>query len=107
MNNNMSERGQSKVEYVLIIVLLAVIVLSCIFTIGPNLVKLYRAAVDHSSRNNHSPRLSAASKITHDFLDGIQDDFDKNGRWLRSRGDGRFTDLVLTLADWNEPVEGI
>ncbi len=50
---------------------------------------------------------STFSNITTDLISRIKDFYAKNGRYARTWGDYRFTDLGLNPGDYTQPIEGL
>ena len=106
-NDEQNQSGQALIEYSLLLGLILVMFvglssLAPIFTAQfTGLAQALKpvAAVD----NPQTP----VEKIANDFLKRIQAFYDKNGRWPRTWGDYRFTDLGLNPQDWDRLVEGI
>lgn len=101
-NYSVKHRGQSLIEYALILVLIAVAVL----VVASNMGTATRDALRRLSMfgDDDTPPIL---NLKDDFLDRIQAYHDTHGRWPRSWGDHRFVDLGLDPDDWREPVEGI
>ncbi len=97
------EKAQGLVEYALILVLVAVVVLGALTLSGTSISDVYRRATD-ALRGEESV---SAQTLVGDFLDRIQAFYEENGRYPRSWGDYRFTDIGLDPADWADSVEGI
>ncbi len=94
--------GQALVEYALILVFVALMVIIVLFATGSGIA-------DNLGR---LPFLSSASPapwraVLDDFLSRIRNFYDENGRWPRSWKPYSFTDIGLDPADWTRPVEGI
>jgi len=99
----MKNKAQGLVEYALILALVGLAVLAVLLLTGTDLSDAYTRAAD-SLRGEESV---SAQSITGDFLTRIQKFYDENGRYPRSWGDYRFTDIGLDPADWADSVEGI
>jgi Flp pilus assembly pilin Flp len=95
--------GQSLVEYGLIAALIALVALGALLLVGQSVSQTYDAAA--AGLNGDEDETVAG--IAGDFLERMQGYYDANGRWARSWGDDRFTQLGLDPAVWNEPVAGI
>lgn len=100
-----SEGGQSLVEYALLLALVALAVSTVLLALGPSLADVYRQAAE--GLDTTAPGGSRIPDLVDDFLTLIRDFQAENGRWPRSWGDYRFTDLGLDPEDWAGPVEGI
>ena len=59
---------------------------------------------DGSFLSSSTPLGSTFSEITGNMIDLTQSFFDANGKWPRSFGDYRYTDLGLNPADWSGVV---
>jgi Flp pilus assembly pilin Flp len=101
------ERGQAHVEYVLLVLFVAVVVLAVLFVFGPQISNLYQQATGSLPGQSDESELSPIGILLQDFLARIQAYYDKYGHWPRSWGDYKFTDLGLDPDDWEGPVDGI
>ncbi|MEA3350199.1 MAG: hypothetical protein U9Q82_06235 [Chloroflexota bacterium] len=101
-NNQYNQSGQGLVEYALILVLVALVVLVVLAAMGSGIEDSFKK-LPFFSGDEDNPILSTKD----DFLARIQAFYDENGRWPRSWGDYAYTDIGLDPDDWNEPVEGI
>ncbi|MBL6965611.1 MAG: hypothetical protein ISR60_03560 [Anaerolineales bacterium] len=97
------QSGQGLVEVALVIVLVAVVALLALSALGMNVADVFRN-LPFISAGEESKSVLA---IKDDFLERINDFYTKNGKWPRSWGTYRFTDIDLNPADWSDPVEGI
>ena len=75
-------------------------------TLGPAILER-TAVVAETLTNAGQPGATAIARIQADFLARIEKFREQFGRWPRSWGDFRFTDLGLNPDDWSGPVEGI
>jgi Flp pilus assembly pilin Flp len=105
-NTNRMNRGQSMPEYALLIVLVAVVVIAALILLGPKIGTIF-TAVSEFFTGARAPASNSIQQTASDFQSRIQAFYNKNGRWPRSWGDFRFTDLGLNPADWAAPVNGI
>ena len=101
------ERGQANVEYVLLVLFVAVVVLVVLLFFGPQISNLYQQATGSLPGQSSEPELSPIGIHLQDFLARIQAYYDKYGHWPRSWGEYKFTDLGLDPDDWAGPVDGI
>jgi Flp pilus assembly pilin Flp len=99
----MKNKAQGLVEYALILALVGLAVLAVMLITGTNLSDAYSQAADTLK----GEEAVSAQGIMDDFLARIQKFYDENGRYPRSWGDYRFTDIGLDPADWADSVEGI
>ncbi len=100
------ERGQAKVEYALLLALIALLVIAALALLGPQLAAIFEGALN-SLPTTPGNGLTPVEALAQDFLQRIQDFYAQNGRWPRSWGNFRFTDLGLDPKDWKDPVEGL
>lgn len=106
--NTITETGQSKLEYALLLALVALVVVAALLLFAPQISTAYFQAIANlpsgqEQESGQKPFLG----IMQDFLDRIRAFYAANGQWPRSWGAYRFTDLGLDPADWSNPVEGI
>mgnify|MGYP006935339023 CR=1 FL=1 len=99
----MKNKAQGLVEYALILALVGLVVLAVMVLTGTNLSDVYTRATNALGEEE----ATSAQRIMDDFLARIQKYYDENGRYPRSWGDYRFTDIGLDPADWGDSVEGI
>mgnify|MGYP001051671446 CR=1 FL=1 len=97
------KRGQGLVEYALMLVLVALVVLVALTLTGTDLSDVYARTADAL----RGAQRESVQMILDDFLARIQTFYDENGHYPRSWGDYRFTDIGLDPADWGDAVEGI
>ena len=97
------KKGQGLVEYALILALVALVVIGGMRLTGTSLADVYEAVANAFGIETGSP----IEALVGDFLERIQAFYDENGRYPRSWGDYRFTDIGLDPADWAGTVEGI
>lgn len=101
------ETGQSKVEYALLLALVALAVTAVLLLFGPFISQAYLQAASNLPAGQEQAEQAPFLGIMQDFLSRIRAFYDANGHWPRSWGTYRFTDLGLDPADWSGPVEGI
>ncbi len=101
------QNGQAKIEYALLIVLVALAAIVVLALLGPQLSDLYQSVASQFMSIEDDDEPSPVVSLTQDFLSRILDYRAENGRWPRSWGDYRFTDIGLNPADWTGPVEGV
>jgi Flp pilus assembly pilin Flp len=106
----LSESGQAHVEYILLIFFLALAVLAALAALGPQISNLFShttAGLSPSESGGTAPELTPIQEIEQDFLARILAYYNQYGRWPRSWGDYRFSDIGLNPSNWNGPVEEI
>lgn len=96
--------GQSMVEYGLILVLVAVVIILVVSAFGSRVSDMYSSILSQLSIGESTMTITS---IASDFSDRIMAFYDDNGHWPRSWGSYAYTDIGLDPADWDEPVEGI
>jgi pilus assembly protein Flp/PilA len=108
MNNQISskQKGQAKVEYALLLVLVALVAIISLALLGPQIGETYQE-VKNSFFQDADTNVNPIFQTVDDFLKRIQDFYDQNGRWPRSLSPYNYTDLGLDPDDWDEPVEGV
>jgi Flp pilus assembly pilin Flp len=99
----MEEKAQGLVEYGLILALVALVVISALRLTGTNISEVFARTANSFGIENGSP----IEGMVGDFLGRIQQFYDENGRYPRSWGDYRFTDIGLDPADWADTVDGV
>jgi len=104
--NHPHPNGQAKIEYALLIVLVALVAIVVLALLGPQISEVYQSIVSQFSSVEEEQKSSVVS-LMEDFLSRIIAFQAANGKWPRSWGDYRFTDIGLNPADWAGPVEGI
>lgn len=92
------------VEYGLILVLVAVVIILVVSVFGGRVSAMYNNILTHLSIDGGAMTIPA---ISSDFSDRIMAFYEDNGHWPRSWGSYAYTDIGLDPADWDEPVEGI
>ncbi len=105
--SHQNESGQAVIEYSLLLgaILVMFIGLSSLAPLFTGRFNtLAQALKPVAAVSNHE---TPVEKIANDFLKRIQAFYDKNGRYPRTWGDYRFTDLGLNPQDWKGLVEGI
>ena len=100
------QAGQGTVEYALILVLVAVVVVASLALMGPSISEGFQSVLN-GLRIENTAQENKTNTIVNDFLSRINNFYAENGRWPRSWGSYAYTDLGLDPADWDEPVEGI
>ncbi len=98
------QSGQGLVEVAIVIVLVAVAALLALSALGIRVGEVFQSLSFITGDDGES---SLFVGIKDDFLSRIKDFYAAHGRWPRSWGDYRFTDLGLDPDDWDEPIEGI
>lgn len=111
--------GQAKLEYALILVLVALVAVVSLALLGPGIRDSLRSLLgevpaaaeelqeEEEEEVEEENNISQILAIKNDFLARMQAYYDKNRRWPRPGNDFRFTDIGLNPRDWDEPVEGI
>ena len=103
-----AERGQSKIEYALIVSLVAVTAIVALMFFAPQIKKLFNAATGFSTVTAEgTPEVSSTNQIIADFQSRILAYYKKNGRWPRTFSPYNFTDIGLNPDDWSKPVNGL
>jgi Flp pilus assembly pilin Flp len=113
-----SERGQSNVEYVLVLLLVTLIVIPVVTLFGHQISAAIQQVFDGQSTPTVEPVITAPptdipeqktaiNKLADDFTSRIMDFYKKYGKWPGSSGDRRFTDLGLNPDNWDKAVQGI
>ena len=97
-----SKTGQGLIEYALILVAVAIVVMVFLTSYGTSINDLFRVLPFFQDDESDS-----VLAIKDDFLDRIQEFYEENSRWPRSWGEYAYTDIGLDPDDWDEPVEGI
>lgn len=97
------KKAQGLVEYALLIALVGLIAIAVLVLTGTNLSDLFKRAGD----SLQGVESSTVQTTIDDFLTRIQEYYDENGRYPRSWGDYRFTDIGLDPADWADIVDGV
>ena len=105
-SSNRAQAGQGTVEYALILVLVAIVVIASLSLMGPTISEGFQSVLN-GLRLENAPQENKTITIVNDFLSRINDFYAENGRWPRSWGSYAFTDLGLDPQDWDEPIEGI
>jgi len=106
-----NESGQALIEYTLLLTLLMFGVIAALTATGSALASDW-GQLQQAMEVAIKPEMSEGepSKVR-DLMDGflqrMQAFYDEEGRWPRSWGDYRFTDIGYDPADWDEAVEGI
>jgi Flp pilus assembly pilin Flp len=105
--NNFTERGQSKIEYALIISLVAIAVIAALTFLAPQIKELFTKASNLSPAAEEGSSTPTTDRILADFQTRILDYYKKYGRWPRTWSPYNFTDIGLNPADWSQPVNGL
>ena len=124
-SNQPYERGQSNIEYALLIVLLALIIIPVLAIFHDGIFKIFgeilpgqvtetagpATAIILASTASPQPtattQMTNINKIAMDFFERIMDYYAMHGKWPSSSSSKEFTDLGLKVSDWNQAVEGI
>jgi len=101
-----SQDGQAKIEYVLILLFVAIIAIPTLTLLGPQIGSVYLKIIDALYLNTTENPNSIISTLNH-FLLLIQDYYEQNDRYPRTWDPYNFTDLGLDPDDWDQPVDGI
>ena len=99
-------RGQGLVEYALILVLVAVVAIAALMLLGGDTASLFDNLRSNLQGEGEESEQSIPYLIN-DFSTRILDFYAANGRWPKSWGDERFTELGLDPKDWEEPVSDV
>ena len=105
------ENGQALIEYTLLLALLLLGVVAALTASGSALAANWDRlgqVVDIALTPEDEPAQPArVQEIMDDFLQRMQEFYDEHGRWPRSWGDFRFTDIGMNPTDWAAAVEGV
>lgn len=101
-----SSKGQGLVEYALILTLVAIIAILAVTALGERQKSIFNNLIALINGEEVEDILSVDYLIG-DFSRRILDFREANGRWPKSWGDMRFTELGLDPRDWEEPVAGV
>lgn len=106
-----NERGQGLIEYTLLLALLVLSVSVAMTTMGSAFDRqwslLGEAVSQVSSDASGGMEPTKVETLIDGFLQRINAFYAEHGRWPRSWGDYRFSDIGLNPADWSGPIEGI
>jgi Flp pilus assembly pilin Flp len=103
-----NEHGQSKIEYALVISLVAIVAIIGLMFLGPQIKNLFTAATGFSTVTAEpGTEISQTNQIISDFQSRILAYYKKNGRWPRTFSPYNFTDIGLNPADWSQLVNGL
>jgi Flp pilus assembly pilin Flp len=102
-----TERGQSKIEYALIISFVSLAAIVLLTFLGPQIKSLFSTASELSPAAEAGEETSSTEKIIADFQSRMLAYYQKYGRWPRTWSPYNFTDIGLNPDDWNEPVNGL
>ena len=105
--NISTERGQSKIEYALIISLVAIAAIVALTFLAPQIKALFNKASNLSLSTKEGSDTSTTDQILINFQTRILDYYKKNGHWPRTWSPYNFTDIGLNPDDWNQPVNGL
>ena len=110
--SNLGEVGQGNIEYALLIILIAVIILAVVALSG-SLIASRLGDVSNqlgmpsgSATTSASPSATALSNLA-DMQSRILNYFTTHGSWPRTWSPYNFMDLGLNPADWSQPVDGL
>jgi len=101
------QSAQGTVEFALILVLVAVVVIASLSLMGPTIAGGFQSVLEGLGIRSPTEEQSKTTVIVNDFLDRINTFYAENGRWPRSWGEYAYTDIGLDPDDWDEPIEGI
>jgi len=103
-----AERGQSKLEYALLLVLVTIAIIAALMFLGPQIARLFEnTAGSLPSSGTPSPESLSTNQIISDFQARILAYYRNNGRWPRTFSPYNFTDIGLNPDDWSKPVNGL
>ena len=105
----LGSKGQGLVEFALLVVLVAIIVVASLTMLGPAISGQLGVVAESLSGmgGQVDPSTPRYMQIRDDFAQRILAFYEANGRWPRSWGAYVYTDIGLDPADWQDPVEGI
>ena len=107
------KKGQANLEYALLIVLMAVLLIVVLAALGSwlagglNIFNSTPQAETPSAQITETPVPSPISVILSDMQTRIQDYFAARNRYPRTWSPYNFTDVGSTPSDWSQPVEGL
>jgi Flp pilus assembly pilin Flp len=102
--NHKHTLAQGTTEYALILALAALAVLLVVALFGRQLAAAYQKAADGLTGAREAASIQS---IAQDFMARALAYHQSTGKWPPTWGDKRFTDLSLSPADWQTPVNGI
>jgi Flp pilus assembly pilin Flp len=102
-----TERGQSKIEYALVISLVAIAAILALTFLAPQIKELFNKASNLNSTTAEESGSLTTDQILADFQSRILAYYQKNGRWPRTWSPYNFTDIGLNPDDWSQPVNGL
>jgi Flp pilus assembly pilin Flp len=103
-----TERGQSKIEYALILSFASLAAIVVMMFLGPQIRDLFdRASSSLPTAGDNEDETPAFLQAIKDFQARIMNFYEKNGRWPRTWSPYNFTDIGLKPEDWDEPVDGL
>jgi Flp pilus assembly pilin Flp len=103
------ERGQNLIEYAIVLLLVAVVVITALTTFGTSVRESISnsIAVIEGGTEIQPSMESIAIGLVGDFINRINAYYAQHGRWPRSWNPYRFTDIGLDPADWSGLVGGL
>jgi len=102
------ERGQSKIEYALLISLIAIAAIAALTFLAPQIKALFNVASDlNPTAAEKDESVPDTLQIISDFQARMLAYYQKYGRWPRTWSPYNFTDIGLNPADWSQPVNGL
>jgi Flp pilus assembly pilin Flp len=105
--NLFSQRGQSKLEYALIISLVAIAALIALAFLTPQINALFKTAANLNPAATAEEDALTTEQILADFQARIQAYYAQYGRYPRTWSPYNFTDIGLDPADWSLPINGL
>ncbi len=102
-----AENGQSKIEYALLISLVAIAAIVALTFLAPQIKALFNTASSFSPAAEEGSDPPTTDQILADFQSRILAYYQKYGRWPRTWSPYNFTDIGLNPADWSQPVNGL
>lgn len=90
------------VEYALILILVSIIIIGAVSVFGSKVTNLYENIINSISGGSRG-----IPALINDFYVRILDFKEENGRWPKSWGEERFTEIGLDPDDWDETVSGV
>jgi len=133
-NVNLAQRGQTLLEYALLLILVALVAIPLVVLFGGGIKNAFtdlfggRAASTSVVQTVTPTALSTAiatpgptgtptpiptppptaiTSIAQDFMERIMAYYNKYGKWPRTNGERQYTDLGLNSDDWDNPVQGV
>jgi Flp pilus assembly pilin Flp len=110
--SNSFQAGQTNIEYALLLVLIAVIIIAVVALSGSAIARQLGNVANILATPSGSPTTSISPYATAlqalaDFQSRILNYYNLHGSWPRTWSPYNFTDLGLNPNDWSLPVDGL